>query len=77
MRHIKDLFIPSVRDASGDFSFLVFDEFARNLFRDFFLFIPFHSSPKLFSKLFPEILARSKNITYLCHRYNSYVEHST
>nr|DAO44790.1 MAG TPA: hypothetical protein [Caudoviricetes sp.] len=48
-----------------------------HLFLDFFLFIPFHSSPKLFSKLFPEILARSKNITYLCHRYNLYVEHST
>lgn len=68
MRHIKDLFIPSVRDASGDFSFLVFDEFARNLFLDFFLFIPFHSSPKLFLKLFPKILAHFNLIIYLCHR---------
>ena len=31
----------------------------------------------LFSKIFAKILARLKLIPYLCHRYNSYVEHST
>nr|DAE79866.1 MAG TPA: hypothetical protein [Caudoviricetes sp.] len=30
--------------------------------------IPFRSSPKLFSKLFPKILAHFNLIIYLCHR---------
>lgn len=44
------------------------------IFSFLFLFIP---RQNFFLKLFPKILARSKNITYLCHCYNSYVEHST
>nr|DAP98824.1 MAG TPA: hypothetical protein [Caudoviricetes sp.] len=39
--------------------------------------IPFHSLPALFSKKIAQTLAHFNLITYLCHRYDIHVEHST